>query len=714
MRNIFWAACAASIAVVPVFRKFNDKPTTLRHLSPDNPFSKPSVLPYQAPAFDKIHDSDYRPAFEEGIKDQLSEIQTIADNPEPPSFDNTLVALEKCGQLLARVNFSFNLVSSANTDPDLQKLQEDMAPKLSSLQSAMYLNSKLFQRVEAIYLIRGTLNLDQESKRLIEYYYQQFVLAGGKLSESDKATLKNYNEEEASLSAKFSNKLLGANKSGALIISDSTDLRGVSAEDLENYAVNARTANLPGKFLVPLRNTTQQPALQTMAVRATRQKLFEASWNRTEKSDSNDTRAIIIRIAAIRTKKAKLLGFKNFASWKLQDQMAQTPAAVSTFLDQLIPAITAKTKQEAGEIQTLIDEQHGGFQMKPWDWNFYSEQVRKAKYNVDEREIKPYFELYNVLQKGVFYAANQLYGLTFKERHDIPVYQKDVRVFEVYDNNQQPFALFYCDYFRRDNKSGGAWMSNLMGQSTLLGTQPVIYNICNFSKPAPGNPALISFDDVITMFHEFGHGLHGLFASQKYPSLSGTNVARDYVEFPSQFNEHWALDTKILKNYAIHYQTGALIPQALVDKMKKAATFNIGYGLTELFSASILDMQWHTLNPEDKQIEDADEFEKSALLSSGLDITDVPSRYRSSYFLHIWGNGYEAGYYSYQWTKMLAEDAFSWFEENGGLTRANGQRFRELILSRGNTEDYTVMFKRFRGHDPDIKAMQKGLGLSTK
>ncbi len=375
-----------------------------------------------------------------------------------------------------------------------------------------------------------------------------------------------------------------------------------------------------------------------------------------------------------------------------------------------MPAVTAKAKSEAADIQAVIDEQKGGFALQPWDWEYYAEQVRKAKYNLSEAEVKPYFELNKVLHDGVFYAANQLYGITFKERHDIPVYQPDVRVFEVFDNDGKSLALFYCDYFKRDNKQGGAWMSNLVGQSHLLNRKPVVYNVCNFTEPAPGKPALISFDDVTTMFHEFGHALHGMFASQEYPTLSGANTARDFVEFPSQFNEHWALYPSVLKHYAVHYQTGETIPQSLVDKIKKASSFNNGYTLTEAIAAASLDMQWHQL-PADETVQNADSFETSALHITKLDLPQVPPRYRSSYFLHIWSNGYAAGYYAYQWTKMLEEDAYSWFEEHGGLTRANGQRFRDMVLSRGNSEDLNKMFFDFRGRKPNIQPMEKALGL---
>lgn len=681
-------------------------------LPASNPFSKASTLPFQAPPFDKIKNEDYEPALREGIKQQLNEIKTIADNAAAPTFENTLVALEKSGALLRRVNNAFNAVTGANTNDTLQQLQETIAPELSAVHDEMYLNDKLFKRVEAIYNNRSNLKLDQEYNRLIEYYYQQFVLAGAKLSGEDKEQMKKLNAEEATLTAKFINQLVNAAKTGALHVEDPAALTGLSQSDKDAFAQDALAKNRSG-WLIPLQNTTQQPVLQSLSNRNTREQLFNASWMRAEHSDSNDTRAGIIRIAAIRAQKAKLMGFENYAAWKLQDQMAQTPEAVNKFLNALVPAVTGKAKQEAADIQALIDAQNGGFQLQPYDWEFYAEQVRRAKYNLDENEIKPYFELNTVLEKGVFYAANQLYGLTFKERRDIPVYQPDVRVFEVFDQDGTSLALFYCDYFKRDNKSGGAWMSNLVDQSFLLNTKPVIYNVCNFTKPAEGQPALISFDDVTTMFHEFGHALHGMFAHQNYPSLSGTNVARDYVEFPSQFNEHWALDAKVLKNYALHYKTGQPIPQPLVDKIKKSSSFNQGYALTEAIAAAALDMQWHTL-PAGTVITDADVFEKNALHVTGLDLPQMPPRYRSSYFLHIWGNGYAAGYYAYQWTKMLEEDAYSWFTENGGLTRANGQRFRDMILSRGNTEDYNKMFKDFRGHEPDIKAMEKELGLPVK
>ena len=702
---------AATFLLIFLSMKTNAQSTNT--LPSSNPFSVASTLPFQAPPFDKIKDSDYRPALLAGLKEQQAELKKIADNSSPATFENTFVAMEKSGVLLNRVRNAFNGVTGANTNPVLQKLNEEMAPLLVANENAMYLNTKIFRRVESVYNNRGKLHLDPESDRLVVRTYERFVRAGAKLSESEKEQLKKMNEEEATLSAKFGNKLVDASKAGALVIDNKADLQGISENELSAYAKNATDKDLAGKWLIPLQNTTQQPPLASMSVRDTRKKLFDASWNRAEKGDSNDTREIILQLSALRADKGRLLGFPSYAAWKIQDQMAETPEAVDTFFAQLIPAVTAKAKKEAQEIQSLINEQNGGFTLEPWDWNFYSRQIQKAKYDLDENEIKPYFELNRVLEDGVFYAANQLYGITFKERKDIPVYQPDVRVFEVFDKDGTSMALFYSDYFKRDNKRGGAWMSNFVKQSTLLGTKPVIYNVCNFNKPAAGQPALLTFDNVTTMFHEFGHALHGMFASQKYPGLSGTNVARDFVEFPSQFNEHWALDPKVLMHYAVHYQTGETIPQSLIDKIKKASTFNNGYSLTELIAASMLDLQWHKL-PAGTMVKDVDEFEKEALHKTGLDLPQVPPRYRSSYFNHIWASGYAAGYYAYTWTKMLDEDAYAWFEEHGGLTRENGQRFRDMILSRGNTLDYQQMYKAFRGRDANIKAMVKYLGLGEK
>jgi peptidyl-dipeptidase Dcp len=676
---------------------------------PANPFYAPSTLPFQAPPFDKIKDEDYQPALEAGMAQEEAEIQAIADNPAAPTFDNTIVAMEKGGRLLNRANAAFDGVTGANTNPTLQKIKTIEAPKFAAHADFIYLNTKLFARIAAIYQQRAALKLDSESLRLLEHVYDDFVHAGANLSEADKTKLKKLNEEISSLSDAFNTKLLDATKDGAYVTTDKAALAGLSDARIAAAAQNAKDRKVDG-FVIPLQNTTQQPDLVSLSDRATRQAIFEHSWNRAERGDANDTRDTIARLAQLRAQKAKLLGFPSFAAWKLEDQMAKTPQAALKFMDAIVPAATAKAAREGADIQAVIDAQKGGFQVQAYDWNFYAEQVRKARYDIDDAQVKPYFELDSVLQNGVFYAATQLYGITFKERHDIPVWQPDVRVFEVFDSNGKHLALFYCDYFKRDNKNGGAWMSEFVGQSRLLGTSPVVYNVANLSKPAAGEPALISYTDVITMFHEFGHALHGMFSDAEYPTLAGTSTARDFVEFPSQFNEHWANYPTIFGHYAKHYKTGEPMPEELAAKIKKAETFNKGYAMTELLAAAELDMQWHFLAP-DAPLQKPDEFEKQALEKTHLNVSYVPPRYRSTYFAHIWGSGYSAGYYAYLWTEMLADDAYQWFDEHGDLTRANGDRFRQMILSRGNTEDLGKMYENWRGAPPSAKAMLKDRGL---
>jgi peptidyl-dipeptidase Dcp len=676
---------------------------------PGNPFYTASTLPLQAPPFDKIKDTDYQPALEAGMDLQREEVRKIATNSEAPTFENTIVALERSGQVFNRVMAVFNGVTGANLNPTLEKLQEIEAPKLAAHQDAILLDSQLFRRVEAIYKERESLKLDAEAMRLVEYDYEQFVHAGAKLSEADKTELKKLNEEESTLSTAFVTKLLAATKAGAFATTDKNALAGLNPARLEGAAQAAKDRKVEG-YVIPLQNTTQQPDLASLSQRSTRQMIFENSWNRAEQGGANDTRDTIARLAQLRAQKAKLLGYPNYAAWKLEDQMAKTPEAAFKFMDALVQGSTAKAEAEGKDIQALIDAQKGGFALQPWDWNFYAEQVRKAKYDLDEEQIKPYFELDNVLHNGVFYAANQLYGITFKERHDIPVYHSDVRVFDVFDADGKQLALWYCDYFKRDNKNGGAWMDVFMNESKLLGTVPVVFNVANFSKPAPGQPALISFSDVTTMFHEFGHALHGMFANTVYPSLSGTQVARDFVEFPSQFNEHWATYPAVFEHYARHYQTGAPMPADLAAKVKKAAKFNQGYALTEVLAAAELDMVWHTL-PGNAPLEKPDDFEVQALKSRHLRMSTVPSRYRSSYFAHIWGGGYSAGYYAYLWSEMLDDAAYQWFEDHGGLTRENGDRFRQMVLSRGNTEELGKMYSSWLGGEPSTTPMLKYRGL---
>jgi peptidyl-dipeptidase Dcp len=545
--------------------------------------------------------------------------------------------------------------------------------------------------------------------RLLDFDYKKFVHAGANLNDADKTALKKLNEEDSTLSTAFTTKLLAAAKDGAYVTQNRDALAGLTDAQVSAAAEAAKGRKVEG-YVIPLQNTTQQPDLEELSQRSTRQELFEHSWTRAERGDANDTRSTIVRLAQIRAQKAKLLGYPNYAAWILEDQMAKTPEAALKFMNALVPGSTARAAREANDIQALIDAQKGGFQLQPGDWNFYAEQVRKAKYDLNEAQIKPYFELNNVLENGVFYAASQLYGITFRERKDIPGYDPDVRVFEVSDADGKPLALWYCDYFKRDNKNGGAWMDEFVGQSKLLGTLPVVFNVANFAKPAAGEPALLSFDDVTTMFHEFGHALHGMFANTEYPTLSGTAVPRDFVEFPSQFNEHWATYPAVFEHYAKDYKTGAPMPAELAGKLKKTKTFNQGYSLTEILAAAELDMQWHTLSSS-APLQNADSFESEALQKTKLGLSYVPPRYRSSYFLHIWANGYAAGYYAYLWSEMLDDDAFQWFEDHGGLTRANGDRFRRMVLSRGNTEDLAAMYKAWLGAEPNIAPMLKYRGL---
>jgi len=676
----------------------------------DNPLLQPSALPYGAPDFSKIKLEHFKPAIEQGIEENLAEIKQIAENPLAPTFENVFEALEKAGQTLNRAYGVFGLLTGANTNDALQALEEELSPKMAALSNALFLNEKLFARVKAVYDVRATLNLEPEALRLVEVWYDKFLLRGANIPEAQKPEFKALSEEVSTLSVQFANRLLAAAKAAAWTTDKRERLKGLSDAEIKTLEENAKNNGKEGQYMITIRNTTQQPLLQSLTDRTVREELFNRAWSRAEQSDSNDTRGIITRIAAIRARQAKLLGFANFAEWHLKDQMAKTPAAAKELMSKLATGAVEKAKREAARIRQQIAKAGDKIELEAYDWNLYAEQVRLADFALDESQIKPYFEANTVLEKGVFFAANKLYGIQFKERKDLPVYQEDVRVFDVFEENGDTIGLFYVDLYKRDNKSGGAWMGNLTEQSYLLNDKPVIYNVCNFTKPAAGEPALISFDDVETMFHEFGHALHGFFASQKYPTLSGTNVARDFVELPSQFNEHWSLNPEVFNNYAVHYSTGEVMPAALAEKLKKTTTFNQGYMLTELLEAALLDMEWHTLSDGEK-VEDANAFEREALAKTGLNLKEIPPRYRSSYFLHIWGHGYAAGYYAYLWAEMLDNEAYAWFEENGGLTRANGQRFRDLILSKGNSKDLESIFLEFRGRQPDIAPMLKHRGL---
>jgi len=714
IRKLLLASAAVALATIPQTSSAapaKKSAAASATLSASNPFAKPSSLPFGTPDFSKIKDSDYLPALLAGMAQQKREVLAIANSPAPPTFGNTVVAMERSGQLLHRAQNAFDAVNGANTNDVLQATDSKTAPLLAAHNDFINLNAKLFQRFKTLHDNQASLNLDPEQAKLLDYYYKRFVHAGAELPAAKQVQLKAINQRLSTLQTDFTQHLLAATKAGALHVENAAALAGLSPEQLATAQKAAKDRGLSG-YVIPLQNTTQQPLLDSLTSHDTRQKLFEASLDRAEHGGANDTRAIISEMAQLRAEKAALFGADNWADYTLYDRMAKNRATAVGFLDRLAPAVSAKQRQEAADIRALAASQGANFTPTAADWNFYADQIRKQRYALNNDELKPYFEFNKVLTDGVFYAANQLYGLTFTERHDIPTWSPDMRVFEVHDTDGKPLALFMIDPWKRDNKGGGAWMSNLVEQSKLVGTKPVIYNVENFTKPAPGQPLLISWDDVNTMFHEFGHALHGMFADQTYPTLSGTNVARDFVEFPSQFNENWALDPKILPHYAVHYQTGQPIPQELVDKIKRSRTFNQGYDLGETLEAARLDLDWHSL-PGDAPRQDVDKFEAQALATSGFDTADVPPRYRSSYFAHIWGSGYSAGYYSYPWTRMLAQDAFRWFETHGGLTRENGQRFRDMVLSRGNTLDLAEMYRAFVGHDPDVEPMIEFYGLNS-
>lgn len=679
----------------------------------ENPFAEKSPLPFYAPQFDKIKNTDYKFGILEGMRIQLIEVEQIANLGDAPTFENTILALERSGELLTRTSKTFFAVVGANLNDELQAIQEEVAPLLAAHSDAIYLNEKLFQRVQTLYEKRDSLNFNAVQKVLVERYYKDFARAGALLSKANKEKLTALNLEESKLSTSFQNKLLAATKAAALIIEDKNELKGLSESEISSAAAAATARGLKGKWIISLQNTTQQPTQASLENREVRWRLFLASTLRAEQADSNNTTEVIKRLNEVRAERAKLFGYSNYADYVLDNRMAKTVTAAIKLMTDLAPAATAKAHEEAKKMQALINKQKKKFTLEPWDWQYYSEKVRKAEYNLDESQTKPYFELNTVLEQGVFFAAHQLYGLTFKERKDIPVYQPDVRVFEVFDEDGTSMALWYCDYFKRDNKGGGAWEDTFVDGSGLLNTKPVVFNVCNFTKPAAGEPALLTFDNVTTMFHEFGHALHAMLTNVEYPRLAGTNTATDFVEFPSQFNENWALYPSVLANYAKHYKTGKPMPKTLVEKIKKAKTFNQGFATTEYLEAALLDMAWNALSAGPAP-ENVDEFETASLKKFHVFMKEVPPRYRSTYFAHVWGGGYAAGYYSYLWSEVLDHDAYQWFTENGGMTRANGKRFRDMILSRGGTEDAAAMYRAFRGKDPDVKPLIEARGLTTK
>jgi peptidyl-dipeptidase Dcp len=680
----------------------------------ENPLLVESSLPLHYPRFDLIKNKDFAPAYAQGMAEHLKEIDAIANNQDKPSFDNTIIAMEKSGQLFMRVNTIFSNLNSANTNPDMEKLELDLAPKLAAYADAILLNPKLFARIDALYTARDKPGLDAESQRLLWRYYQDFVRAGAKLSPADQAKLKVLNGKIATLQTNFNQNTLKEVAASAVYVTTREELAGLSDAEITEAAAQAKADGHDGKFEIRLQNTTGQSTLAKLTNRATRKKIMDASQARGNRGGKYDTRAIVVSLAKKRAERANLLGYPTYAAYILADQTAGSVAVVNRMLAQLGPLAVASARREASEIQAIIDKEKGGFQLAAADWQIYAEKVRKNRYDLDESQLRPYFELNHVLLDGVFYAANKFYGLTFKERHDLPVYEPTVRVFDVTDADGSQLAILITDLYARTNKKGGAWETHYIAQNSLLGTMPVVGIHLNIPKPTAGEPTLLTHDEVRTAFHEFGHALHAMFSQVKYPRLAGTSVPNDFVEFPSQVNEMWATWPEVLQNYAKHYQTGAPIPQALLDKVEAAKKFNQGYATTELVAADIIDQSWHQLAAADVPAADAVmSFESAALQKAGLDFAPVPPRYRSTYFSHSFGGDYAAGYYSYFWSEVLDADSVEWIKAHGGLTRANGDLFRVKLLSRGGTEDAMTLFRNFTGADPDIGPLLKRRGLDA-
>jgi peptidyl-dipeptidase Dcp len=696
---------AAPAAPVPA------RATQSAFLDASNPFAKPSTLPFQYPAFDKIKDEHFLPAFAAGMREHLREIDTIANNSKPATFENTIVAMERAGQLLTRVGTTFSNLQGANTNDTLDAIDREMSPKLASHADAIYLNDKLFQRVKTLHAKRTKLGLDAESAYLLERYYKDFVRAGANLSAADKDKLKAYNSELAGLQTTFAQNVLKELNASALVIDKKSDLDGMTPAAIDAAAAEAKKRGLDGKYVIAIVNTTGQPLGAELTNRAVRERLQAASMARGSRGGEFDNRQVVLKLAKLRADKAVLLGYPNYAAYSLDDQTAKTTGNVNKLLAELAKPAINNARKEAGEIQKVIDANKGGFQADASDWAFYTDKVRAAKYAFDENQLKPYFELNNVLINGVFFAATKEYGITFKERKDLPVWNPDVRTFDVFDANGKQLAIFIADMYARGNKQGGAWMNEYVSQSALLGTTPVVANHLNIPKPPAGQPTLLTYDEVKTAFHEFGHALHGMFSNVKYPRFSGTNVPRDFVEYPSQVNEMWALWPEVLANYAKHYETGAPMPKVLLDKVVAAKKFNMGFVTAEYLSASLLDQRWHQLAPNQVPT-DVLAFEAAALKDAGVDYALVPPRYRTTYFSHAFSGGYSAGYYGYLWAEKLDADTVDWFTKSGGLSRKNGDHFRKTLLSRGGSAEAMSLFHDFRGRDPVIEPLLERRGLT--
>jgi peptidyl-dipeptidase Dcp len=680
----------------------------------NNPFFVTSSLYLQYPPFDRIENEHFLPAFERGMQDHLAEIEAIASNPEPASFDNTLVEMERSGQLLNRVSRVFFALVSADTNPDIEAARAELAPQLAAHSDAILLNPQLFQRVAGIYEQREQLGLDAESLRLVEETYKEFIRAGAGLSEGEKEQLKAINAELATLQTKFAQNVQAEVNARAIVVDSAEELAGLSDGEIAAAAEAAKSRGLEGKYVLPLLNTSGQPSLGALENRALRERIHTTSLGRGSSGGEYDNREILTRVVQLRAERARLLGYENHAAYSLENQTAGTVAAVNERLSSLAPRAVANARSEAADLQEMINSEGGDFELASWDWDFYADKVRAERFNFDAAQLKPYFELDNVLKNGVFFAANKVFGLTFEQRTDLPVYHPDVRVWEVFEEDGSTLGLFIEDMYARESKRGGAWMNAYVPQSGLMGTQPVVANHLNVPKPPAGEPTLLTWDEVTTLFHEFGHALHGLFSAVRYPSFSGTSVPRDFVEYPSQVNEMWADWPEVLANYAVHYQTGEPLPLELLDKVLAASQFNEGFRTTEYLAASLLDQAWHQLSPD--QVPSAEEllaFEASALENAGIAFAPVPPRYRSTYFSHIIG-GYSAGYYSYIWSEVLDADSVEWFKENGGMLRDNGEHFRATLLSQGGSKDAMQLFEDFRGRAPDIQPLLERRGLTAE
>jgi peptidyl-dipeptidase Dcp len=685
----------------------------------ENPFSHPSALPYQLPPFDRIRNGDYRPAFEEAMREQRMEVGQIAHDPAAPDFQNTIVALERSGRMLGRVSGVFFNLNASNTDPEMQQIDSEMAPALQAHEDAIFLDPALFARVDAVYQRRAGLKLDSESLQLLERYYIEFVRAGARLSDTDKARLRDINGQLSSLTTQFKQNVLKATRNGAVVVDSAAELDGLSAEQIGAAASAAEARGLAGKWLITLQNTTSQPPLAQLRNRALRERIYKASTARgLSSADDADNTVVISKVVRLRAERAALLGYPNHAAYQLEDESAANPAAVHRMLSELLPVALARARQDTADMQKLIDAEAvangtAPFALQPWDWAFYAEKLRTARFDFDQAQVKPYFELEHVLRDGVFYAAQELYGLQFRERHDLPVYHADVRVFEVFDADGAPLALFLGDYFARDNKQGGAWMNSFVRQSRLFGLKPVVANNTNIPKPQPGQPTLLTFEEVITLFHEFGHAIHGMLSNVHYPMLSGTALPRDFVEYPSQYNEMWAREPVVLAHYARHHRTGSRMPEELLEKVLAAQKFDQGYATTEYLAAALLDQSWHRITaPQAPSAADVPAFEAAALRDNEIAYAPIPPRYHSTYFAHIFAGGYSAGYYAYLWSEVLARDTGQWMRARGGLTRANGDRLRDKVLSRGRSEDPQTMFRNFYGGPPDIGPLLEYRGLT--